>query len=134
NDVDVGMLPIDPRLAPAIARLPGRRFVFTNNCRNYAERVLKHLGLAPSITDIWDIRAIEFAPKPDPKSYAGIIAKGGIVPERAAWFEDISHNLEPAHALGMTTVYVGPVPADHPHIHHYTNDLPHFLESIEVHT
>ena len=33
NDVDVSTLPVDARLKPALTRLPGRRFIFTNNCR-----------------------------------------------------------------------------------------------------
>src|SRR5262249_24979726 len=83
NDIDVTSLPVDPRLRPAIARLPGRRFVFTNNCVNYAQRVLKHLELDDLVTDVWDIRSLGFKPKPDPDAYQTIIRLGGFAPQRA---------------------------------------------------
>ncbi len=148
NDVDVSLVPVDARLAPALARLPGRRFIFTNNCGRYAMRVLNRLGIAHLFNDVWDIRTVDFTPKPNPAAYHNVIGRAGIAPSRAAMFEDMSVNLGPAHALGMTTVHVAPPgayapasknaaqstggPTDAKHIHHYTDDLPHFLSSLEV--
>lgn len=133
NDVDVGVLVPDPRLAGALERLPGRRFVFTNNCGRYAERVLRHLGISHLFEDVWDIRTTEFAPKPDPKAYQTIVARGMVRPENTAFFEDMACNLAPAHALGMTTICIAPqgTPRE-THVHHYTDDLPQFLSAIEV--
>ena len=45
HDIDLSVLAPDPALNEAIARLPGKRFVFTNGCRNYAQRVLERVGL-----------------------------------------------------------------------------------------
>ncbi|HEY1878287.1 MAG TPA: hypothetical protein VGG66_12490, partial [Rhizomicrobium sp.] len=46
HDIDLSSLMPDAALAQAIARLPGRRFVFTNGCRDHAARILDRLNLA----------------------------------------------------------------------------------------
>ena len=143
HDIDLSQLDPDPGLNDAIARLPGRRFVFTNGCRNYAQRVLERVGLDRVIDGIWDIRTIAFQPKPDRAAYESVIANAGITPRRAAMFEDVARNLVPAHALGMTTVWInngsvwskqGP---EHPkaeprHIDHEITDLSAFLSTIRI--
>ena len=48
----------------ALARLPGRRFVFTNGCRNHAARILERLKLGHLFEQVGDIRTIGFVPKP----------------------------------------------------------------------
>ncbi len=143
HDIDLGRARPLPALNAAIARLPGRRFVFTNGCRNHALRVLDRLDLSTIADDLWDIRTIEFRPKPDPAAYAAVVAKARITPSGAAMFEDLTRNLVPAHALGMTTVWIdngsewskqGP---EHPlverrHIDHATHDLGAFLQGIRL--
>ena len=61
--------------ASALALLPGKRFVFTNGCRNHAERVLARLKLDSLFDEIWDIRTIEYRPKPDERSYRAVLAR-----------------------------------------------------------
>src|SRR6202041_1362700 len=58
HDIDISALGADVPLAKAIARLPGRRFVFTNGCRNHADRILERLALAGLFEELWDIRTI----------------------------------------------------------------------------
>ena len=48
HDIDLSELQPDPALIAALTRLPGRRFVFTNGCRNHATRILERL--APAAT------------------------------------------------------------------------------------
>jgi putative hydrolase of the HAD superfamily len=136
NDVDVTTLVPQPSLRAGLARLPGRRLVFTNNCAHYAARVLKQLDLADLFDDICDIRVLSFAAKPAAAAYDAVLARARVAPEWSAMFDDAEHNLTPAHALGMTTVWLrniphegGPIP---PHVHHATGDLSRFLHSIEV--
>jgi putative hydrolase of the HAD superfamily len=143
HDIDLSRLVPDARLNAAIARLPGRRFVFTNGCRNYAARVLDRLGLGALAHDVWDIRTTEFQPKPLPEAYDAVLAHGRIEPKRAAMFEDLARNLVAAHALGMTTVWLDngsiwsrqgpefPV-ASGAHIDYETSDLAAFLEGIKI--
>ncbi len=143
HDIDLSVLTPDPALASALALLPGRRFVFTNGCRNHAERVLARLKLESLFDEIWDIRTIDYRPKPDERSYRAVLAKADVAAEKCAMFEDVARNLVPAHDLGWTTVWLrngsawskqGPqYPVIEPeHIHHTTEDLPQFLHSIRI--
>jgi putative hydrolase of the HAD superfamily len=143
HDIDLGELRPDASLRFAIERLAGKRYIFTNGCRRHAARILSRLELDHLFDEIWDIRTIDFAPKPDPAAYANVVAKAGIAPARAAMFDDIARNLVPAHALGMTTVWLktdnawaaqGPEfpVASAGHIDHETADLTIFLNSIGI--
>ena len=96
----------DDRLASSIARLPGRKFVFTNGDACYARRVLEAIGLDESFDDLHDIHASSYRPKPDPHGYELLCERFGIDPERASLCDDMAANLEPAKILGMTTVWV----------------------------
>ncbi len=135
NDVDVTTLAPAPELRDALLRLPGPRVVFTNNCAHFAERVLTRLGIADQFGAICDIRTTGFAAKPAAKAYSATLARTGVPPERCAMFEDAERNLAPAHAIGMTTVWLRHTAQEHAlpaHVHHCTDDLPRFLQSIKV--
>lgn len=106
HDLDFGVLQPDPALAAALARLPGRRIVFTNGDRPYAERVLARIGILDGFEAIHDIHAMEYRPKPDPAAYAALCRSHAIDPTRAFFVDDMAHNLAPAHALGMATAWV----------------------------
>ncbi|HEX8525389.1 pyrimidine 5'-nucleotidase [Allosphingosinicella sp.] len=106
HDIDLARLAADPRLVAALDRLPGRKFVFTNASETYARRVLDRLGLANAFDGLHDIHAMDYVPKPDPRSYEVMCARLDIAPDRALFVEDMARNLEPAKALGMTTVWV----------------------------
>jgi putative hydrolase of the HAD superfamily len=143
HDVDLSAITPDAALNQAFARLPGRRFVFTNGCCRHAQRVLDRLGLAEAIDDIWDIRTLDFTPKPQAAAYHRVVDAGAFVPAGAAMFEDVARNLMPAYTLGMTTVWLNngsswshqgpefPVVARR-HIHHEIDDLAEFLHAIRV--
>lgn len=143
HDIDLGALAPDPVLEAALAKLPGRKFVFTNGCVNFANRVLGELGLTGHFDNVWDIRTIGFVPKPDAAGYRTVLDLAGSDGQDAAMFEDIARNLVEAKALGMTTVWLKngsdwsaqgpthPVAQAH-HIDYETDDLPSFLHSIRV--
>jgi putative hydrolase of the HAD superfamily len=144
HDVDLTPLHPDPKLRAALARLKGRRFIFTNGCRHHAARVLERIGLDGLWDDIWDIRTLGYVPKPRPEAYMRIIEAGHFVPAAAVMFEDTPRNLVPAYDLGMTTVLVrsdtrwsiqGPQTAaagpGH-HFHHEIDDLADFLQTIRI--
>ena len=143
HDIDLSALACDPGLGAALARLPGRRFVFTNGCRLHAHRVLDRLKLAHHFEEVWDIRTIGYRPKPDPSSYEAVLARAGVAPLKAAMFEDSARNLVPARLLGMTTVWLrnnarwsaqGPLfPKVSPgHIDYETENLAQFLNDIRT--
>ena len=96
----------DERLARGLARLPGRKIVFTNGDAPYARRVLDALGIGEKFDELHDIHASELRPKPDEHGYRLLLDRLGIDPARAAMVEDMAQNLKPAKRLGMTTVWV----------------------------
>ena len=106
HDVPMDSLEPDPALAAAIARLPGRKQIFTNADTPYAQRVLDARGLGDSFEDIHDILASDLKPKPDMAAYQAFLARTGVDPARALFVEDMARNLKPAKALGMTTVWL----------------------------
>lgn len=134
HDVEIDSLQPDPALQGAIARLPGRRLVFTNGDARHAERVLAHLGLDQLFEDVFHIAAADYIPKPRPEAFARMIDRHGVEPARAAFFEDSERNLEPAAQLGMTTVLVGPAAHQSaaPYVRHKTDDLTAFLTAALV--
>ena len=140
NDIGALGLTPDTALRAAIARLPGRRLVFTNNCGRYARDVLERLGLADLFDGIVDAKATNFVPKPQPDAYRSLLALGGFDAKEAALFDDSARNLVPARALGMTTVWYNDGLGqshwriDNPalHIDHETDHLPTFLQSIRI--
>ncbi len=148
HDIDLADLSADPALAAAIATLPGERYIFTNGSTAHAERVIEKIGLAGQFNDIFDIRAAAFTPKPHRETYQRFLLRHGIEGGQSAMFEDLAHNLEAAHALGMTTVLVSSdapwiddeppekrpaAPGDrHAHVHFVTDDLAAFLHGARL--
>lgn len=106
HDIDLDRLVADPALVAAMERLPGRKYVFTNGDEAYARRVLERIGLADAFDGMHDIHAMDYVPKPDPRSYDALCSRHGIDPMRALFVEDMARNLKPAKAIGMTTVWV----------------------------
>ncbi len=138
HDIDCTVLESSPRLDAALARLPGRKIIFTNATERHAENVLDRLGLARHFEGIFDIRAAEYIPKPNAETYVKMAGRHAVDGRLAAMFEDMPRNLVPAAAAGMTTVWVRQLgqPAwasegtdDFSHIHHVTDDLAGWLES-----
>lgn len=106
HDIDVSVVAPNPQLGEALNGLPGRKLVFTNGSAKHANRVLDRLGIAEAIDTIEDIISSDFQPKPHPAVYDRLVARNSIDPVRTIMVEDMAVNLEPAHALGITTVWV----------------------------
>lgn len=134
HDLSLDALAHDPILVEGLARLPGRRLIFTNADAVHAERVLDHLGLAHLFDDVFHIHSFGFAPKPSAEGFERMAAEHGVKPAATAFFEDSERNLAPAAALGMTTVLVGAhAPASTaPFVHHKTEKLAPFLSSARL--
>ena len=143
HDIDLSAVLPSPELGTALEALPGRKFIFTNGSRKHAEAVTLRLGVSGHFEDICDIHALKYIhPKPMREAYEHFSRAHGVVPQRAAMFDDLPHNLETAHRIGMTTVLVYGL-TDHPehqamagwtelpaHIHHRTDALAPFLAAI----
>lgn len=148
HDIDVSHVPAAPELGTAIGALPGRKLIFTNGTVRHAENVAGKLGILDRFEAIYDIAAADYVPKPHRAPYEDFVARHvahhGATAAQSAMFEDMPHNLEVPHALGMTTVlvqsaadYDAPVqpaikagPAPPAHVHHMTTDLTEFLRGL----
>jgi len=135
HDIEMDVLEENLPLAAAIAKLPGRKIVFTNADIPYAGRVLDRLGLSASFEAIHDIHAMDLKPKPQASAYAGLCAAFGLDPTQSLFVEDMARNLQPAKAIGMTTVWVDngseqSADTDRSYIDFTTHDIRHWLEEI----
>ncbi|TPG56023.1 pyrimidine 5'-nucleotidase [Sphingomonas glacialis] len=106
HDIEMDVLEENAPLAAAIAKLPGRKLVFTNADVPYASKVLAKLGLGESFEAIHDVHAMDLIPKPQASAYAGLCAAFDLDPATCLFAEDMARNLAPAKAIGMTTLWV----------------------------
>lgn len=135
HDIEMDVLEENAPLAAAIAKLPGRKIVFTNGDAPYALKVLDRLGLGGSFEAVHDIHAMALRPKPDPGAYAGLCASFEIDPRESLFVEDMARNLKPAKAIGMTTVWIDNGSeqaecADRGYIDYTVGDVTEWLEEI----
>ncbi len=145
HDIDRSALLPNPPLAREVARLPGRKLIFTNGSRDHALRTVAQLGLEGLFEDAFDIVAAGLVPKPADLAYEAFLRKYDVDPACAAMFEDLARNLLVPKARGMTTTLVAPRPgqADHReaadrvrlesgHVDFVTDDLVGFLARINA--
>ena len=137
HDVDMTLLQPAADLRSHIEALPGRKLIFTNADAPYAHRVLAARGLDDVFEDIFDIHRMQHLPKPASASYDRLCTELHIDPVRALFVEDSAHNLGPAKALGMTTIWVNhDIEADssgaEPFIDHKITDLSAWLSSLHA--
>jgi putative hydrolase of the HAD superfamily len=136
HDIEMDVLTEDKRLVEAVARLPGRKLIFTNGDADYASRVLDRLGLGSSFEAIHDIHACAYTPKPNPAAYQAMAQAFAIDPAESLFVEDMARNLKPAKAIGMTTVWInngseqGREPDDRTYVDYEVTDLGAWLYDI----
>lgn len=138
HKIDVSGVQADARLDAALAALPGRKVIFTNGSTKHAENVLGRLGIGAHFDGVFDIADANFIPKPDHASYRAMVERFGIVPARAAMFDDMPRNLQPAAELGMSTVWIqthndwAQALEDMSFVHHATDDLAGWLNDTVI--
>jgi len=130
---DIHDIRLDALLAPdaeldrLLERLTVRRAIFTNSPAEHAGRVLRTLGVAQHFPLIFDIRFLEFRPKPDLTAYTRVIEALDIDPATTLLIEDSPQNLPPARSLGLRTILV-----DERNAHPANGDADHVV--TDVHT
>jgi len=141
HSIDYSPVAAHPELIAAIASLPGRKFILTNADTGHAQSVLARLGGSGLFDGVFDIKAMNYVPKPNASAYAAFLACHDIDPAHAVMFDDLEKNLLVPHETGMVTVQVvaGADFADDEveawelqhepqlHVHHVTDDLVSFL-------
>jgi len=144
HDIDYSGVAAHPELVAAITALPGRKFILTNGDVGHATHVLEKVGGVGLFEGIFDVKAMNYRPKPLPEAYEAFFAQHRIDAKRAAMFDDLEKNLLVPHERGMATVQV--VAAEDfaheqveswelgrsggPHVHHVTSDLAGFLRQV----
>lgn len=124
-----------PQLCEMLSGLPQRRWIFTNADYDHARRVLGIMGLDDCFEGIIDIRAMDWACKPEETAYRRALALAGETdPYACVMLDDSPANLSGAHRLGITTVLVGengsgrgdtPHPQDWPDVDVILPDINH---------
>ena len=80
HDIDLSSVAACPELAAALDALPGRKFIFTNGSRKYAEAVAARLGVDGRFAEIFDIHALEYIhPKPTREAYERFVRANKVV-------------------------------------------------------
>jgi putative hydrolase of the HAD superfamily len=131
HDIDRSVLKPDPILAREVARLPGRKLIFTNGSRNHAILTARQLGLDGLFEDAFDIVAARLTPKPAEAAYEAFFDRYQIDPRSAAMFEDVAKNLVVPRARGMKTVLVTPKPGQVDHRQPHDRTTPHAASLAE---
>ncbi|MFM9975868.1 MAG: pyrimidine 5'-nucleotidase [Beijerinckiaceae bacterium] len=106
HDIDHSSIRTNHSLSAALGQLPGRKLILTNGSQKHAENTARALGILEHFDGIFDIKAADYIPKPEPVAYHMFFDKHGIEPKRAAMFEDLVKNLKVPHDVGMKTVLI----------------------------
>jgi len=93
-------------LGHALARLGGRRLVFSNAPRHYVEEVLRALGVARWFDAVYTIESTRYRPKPAFNGFRLLLRAHNLEAHRCALVDDMPDNLRTAKRLGMSTVWV----------------------------
>ncbi|MBE0408639.1 MAG: pyrimidine 5'-nucleotidase [Anaerolineales bacterium] len=115
----------DPAIQTLLGSLPQQKWVFTNADDAHAHRVLSILELTDFFKGIIDVRALDYACKPQLDAYKRALKISGETnPQRCLMLDDSIRNLIPATKMGITTILVG-TNDPHPDAHHSIPSLHH---------
>lgn len=145
HDLDLSALQPDVALASALARLPGRKLIYTNGSRRHARNITDRLGITRLFDQVFDIRDGDYIPKPEASSYQKMLEAFALTPRTTCYFEDMVRNLPPAAKMGMTTVWLQSDPEwghiglasaeaakNLSSVHYRTDDLTGFLNTVQI--
>lgn len=101
------MMVFERALSGMLRALPGRRMVFSNAPRHYAEAVLEIMGVRRLFEDVVGIEDLDYHPKPGIRAYRSLLQRRRLNAAQCIMLEDSAVNLRTAKRLGMRTVLVG---------------------------
>jgi len=90
----------------ALARLPGRKIIYSNAPRHYVDEVVRTLGVARYFDAVYSIESTRYLGKPSVAGFRMVLRKHHLEPARCALVDDMLENLRTAKRLGMATVWV----------------------------
>ena len=136
HDIDLAPISANPILTEALAKLPGRKVIYTNGTTTHAQNITQHLQIDHHFEGCFDIIDAKYVPKPATGPYETFCVRFDIDPKTAIMVEDMARNLLPAAALGMTTVWLDTdvdwarYGSEHGHVHHRTVDIATWLKDV----
>ena len=138
HDIDISWLPKDKFLREELIKINEKKYIFSNGSHDHIKNVTKQLGINDLFDGAFDITDANFVPKPHLDPYKKLIEKFKLDPNQSILIEDIAHNLEQAKNLGMKTCWLendeafAKKDADKPYIDYKINNLPSFLQKINI--
>ena len=138
HDIDISWLPKDKLLRKELIKIKEKKYIFSNGSHAHIRNVTNQLGIDDLFDGAFDITDANFLPKPRIEPYKKLIQKFKLDPNKSILIEDIAHNLEQAKNLGMKTCWLkndetfAKKDADKPYIDYKINNLPSFLQKINV--
>ncbi len=97
----------NPGLGKLLESLPQDKYIFTNADANHARRVLSILGISNNFKGIIDIRAMNFACKPERLAFEHALSiAGNPLAKECVFIDDAIANLAGSRQLGFTTVWI----------------------------
>ena len=100
----------------ALARLPGRKIIYSNAPRHYVDVVVRRLGVARYFDAVYSIENTRYLGKPSQAAFRMLLRKHHLHPSRCALVDDMLENLRTAKRLGMATVWVSPEKKNVPYV------------------
>ena len=100
------MVVFERGLKAMLARLPGRKIIFSNAPRHYTEAVLRLAGIRRQFHAVYSIEQLLFKPKPAVDGFLRILQREHLDAAQCVMVEDSLANLSTAKKLGMKTVWV----------------------------
>lgn len=136
HDIDVSDVDPDTELDALLAKLPGRKHIFTNGTVAHAENILGAFGVRTHFDFIFDIVGANHEPKPALRPYEIFLSQSGINPTKAVMIEDMAVNLKAPAALGMGTIWIehdhewARNGSDQDYVHYQSPDIKSCLRDI----
>jgi len=132
-DLDLSLLKPCPKTRKIIQKIPGKKVIFSNSPALHVHRVLKHLGLDDLFEEVFDVTQVDFEVKPGQVFYDYVLDKLQVPAEKCAMVEDSAKNLEPARAMGMTTILVNHTEEkQQPHVQYQYDTLLDWLTDLSL--
>lgn len=93
-------------LKHALARLGGKKLVFSNAPRHYVTGVLRAIGVGRFFDAVYTIEDMRYRGKPALPGFHVVLRNHDLDAHRCAFIDDSLDNLRAAKRLGMSTVWV----------------------------
>tara|TARA_Y100000590_G_scaffold468853_1_gene653491 strand:- start:13498 stop:14175 length:678 start_codon:yes stop_codon:yes gene_type:complete len=138
HKLDYSIVGPNIKLNRELAKLNGKKIIYTNANLEHANNILSRLNLKNMFDEIFDIKMANYIPKPEIQPYKEIIDKYTLEPSQTAMFDDITKNLVPAKKLGFTSIWIDigeenisdNIESSKNYLDFKTNDLTLFLDEV----